>query len=97
MTEFLFSLHYLAEVSAFARAGQKLNNGYTSPDSSAVASMTTATAYCEQQNKIRSLMERYVSLIQKDAADLKALQREAQVMDRTLAAKLRIQVEGGES
>ena len=49
MTEFLFSLHYLAEVSAFARAGQKLNNGYTSPDSSAVASMTTATAYCDQQ------------------------------------------------
>ena len=97
MAEFLFNFHYLMEVTAFSHAGQKLNSGYTAPDSGSVSSLSTATAYVEQQNKIKSLMERYASLIQKDAADLNAMQLEAQVMDRKLAAKLRTQVEGGES
>lgn len=88
MREFLVAAGFLSDVSALSTTGKSLNDRYANIDSGEVTTLLTCMAYIEQQNAIKTLIDSYISLIDKDVKELIEMQEEAAHMDDALASKL---------
>ncbi len=77
------------EIAAFKTAGSSLNESCSVVDSSSVSSLPAACAFIDEQTEIQKLIELYIQLVQKDAADFLAMQQKVQLADRSQAGRLR--------
>lgn len=88
MREFKIAHGFVTDVSAFSAAGKSLNSDYAAVDSSGVSTLATSMAYISQHEQIKSLVDSYIALVEKDVKDLIAMQQEASRMDASLSGWL---------
>ena len=77
------------EIAAFSTAGSSLNENCSVVDKEDVSSLPTACAFIDEQAEIQKLIELYIQLVQKDAADFLAMQQKVQLADRLQASRLK--------
>ena len=74
------------DVSATKKAGNALNEEYSSVTSDEVDTLATATEYIKQHKEIKALLDLYNALVQKDMKDISAMITTFEQFDFTTAS-----------
>lgn len=88
MSEFKVTSGVDAQIAAFKTAGENLNDGFSATGSDGVSTLSTAMAAIAEQKAIRKLLNLYIQLITKDAADLTEMVETARKADQAASGSL---------
>ena len=77
------------ENTLFRQRGVQLNDGFSPIEAGSLGTLSTSQKYIDQHTQIKDLIRLYISLVQKDYADLDAMRRTAESADEHIAGFMR--------